>query len=99
VSVTLLDDSLQSLLTLPSDTTSLYLPGAPIDATGKTGQATKALSVVNLEQSNVVKLDRAGFLLYTIELSFPDGVVFSNIVSADSVNIKAWGTFRAQVNR
>jgi hypothetical protein len=97
VSVTLLDGSLGSLLTLPTDTTAIFLPAASFDASGKTGPATHALSVVELDAANVQLLSQAEFLCYTIQLSFPAAVRFSNIVNSDSMTIKSWGSFRTRV--
>lgn len=99
VFVELLDSLDRTVFTLPDEGGMIGLPPAPVDATGKTGPATRSTSTLTFDQSTVSGLGRISHLRYTIHIEVPEGVSFRSIATSDTVGVRAWGTFRTTVNR
>jgi hypothetical protein len=98
VSMDLLDGLDQPLLSLPASGQSVLIPAAPLDGAGKVGPPTVEVSTFDLTPNEVEMLGQADRLRYVLNLTFPEGVSVPNVLAADSMQIRAWGTFLTRID-
>jgi hypothetical protein len=98
VSVALLDVNERQILAFPSGGQTVFVPGAPLDVTGKVGPAIVETSAFELISEQVDGMEGAELLRYSMDITFPEGVTVPNVLTGDSLNIRAWGTFITRVN-
>lgn len=98
VSMEVRDGSQSVLLRIPEEGGELNLQAAPLDETGKVGAPTTVRSVMELADGFTGVFENGQELAYTIDLSFPEGVTVAHVLAADSMLIRAWGTFVSKVD-
>ena len=98
LSLSILDQDGVTLLVIPALDSPLHLTPAPLDQTGKVGAPTTARATVNVDDGLASVFETGKSLTYAIDITFPENVRMTHVLSSDSLFIQTWGTFVARVD-